>query len=97
VNNSWPVDYTPRNGGSEAPRRAAHVHHARAARARVKRKQRAGADGVFSRGGGPEVPIEAARRRLTPCGATHLAKSKAPAASRAARRHGVGKGTGRAR
>jgi hypothetical protein len=34
VNNSWTVECAPRSGGSEAPRRAAHVHRARSARAR---------------------------------------------------------------
>ena len=97
MNNSWTLDCAPRSGGSEAPRRAAHVHHTRAARARVNRVQRAGADAVNPRGGGHEVPVEAARSRLKPCGATHHAKSEAAAVSRAARRHGVAKGTGRAR
>jgi len=66
VNNSRTVECAPRNGGSDAPRRAAHVHHTRAARARVKRVQRAGADGVIPRGRGHEVPTsQAARSRLS--------------------------------
>ena len=46
MNTSWPVECARRSVGSEAPRRAARVHHTRAARARVKRVQRAGADAV---------------------------------------------------
>ena len=44
--NSRTVECAPRNGGSEASRRAAHVNYTRATRARVKRVQRAGADGT---------------------------------------------------
>ena len=65
MNNSWTVECAPRSGGSEAPRRVAHVHYIRAARAR-QRVQRAGADGVIPRGRGPEVPTsQAARSRLS--------------------------------